>query len=154
MTRRNPIATAMRGASLLPRDEVAGMVRRMRASITALCTGDRLAEAWASLADVLNVAEALADLRIGSGPEARAVIAKAQDALLAIHARAEASAGRPVALHAAEIDALHWLAALHEAQLAACSLREYERAVLRVVERSRQALAGNAGRLRIVGELT
>jgi hypothetical protein len=101
---------------------------------------------WRDMADVANVAEQLAELRIGSGPEADAVIADAQEALGYMHQ--ERMARGTWALRAEERDLivprLELLVRLHELQLEVCSYGEFERAYQAVVRKVTQARAGNA----------
>ena len=103
---------------------------------------------WRSLADVVNMAETLAGMRIGSGPDAEALLAEANQALAAVARREkETGAGR---LTADEADCMAWTIRLHHVQMSNCSHGEYERAFDKTAERIRQALAGNASPATIV----
>jgi hypothetical protein len=63
---------------------------------------------------------------ICSGQQAEAVVHNAQAALAAVQQRH--AGGGSWTLYPAELDALHWLAALHAKQLAECDYSEFERA--------------------------
>jgi len=109
-------------------------------------------QAWLNLADTVNMSEAFARARIGSGPQADEVVLLAQQALHAAHQRhAESDAW---ALTANESEALHWLLRLHALQLGACSFGEFQAAMKSVERRTSQALAGNGRRgVVVVGEM-
>ena len=116
--------------------------------------GIRCAFHWASLADVADVAQTLAGMRLGFGPGADAIIGDAQRALQAVHQRQ--ADGGTWTLYADELEALHWLVRLHTTvQLPACSYGEFDDAFRATHRRLRQALAGNAspGAVVVAGDL-
>lgn len=149
----DPVARAMVGVRTLAPRDVQGQIAIARAALAELGRGADVQRHWRSLADTANMAESLAGLRIGSGPEADHVIRSAQQALADIHARLQRGAGR--ALYAAEVSALTWLVQLHAVQLEACSHDEFDAAYRATERRISQALAGNAaaGAIVIEGEI-
>lgn len=112
--------------------------------------GKHCAHHWRSLADVGNMAETLVTMGICSGQQAEGVVHNAQAALAAVQQRH--AGGGSWTLYPAELDALHWLAALHANQLAECDYSEFERAWRQTHQRVAQARAGNAPRGAIVIE--
>lgn len=122
---------------------MAAQRQRMELALREFCRGEHCSAHWCSLADAANMAETLAEMGLGCGPEAERVINTAQKALHDVHQRHAARS--TWTLYADEIDALHWLARLHcTAQLPACSFGEFSDAFNRTQNRLRQALAGNA----------
>lgn len=123
-------------------------------ALAAFCRGEDCNFHWMSLADTANMAETLAAMGLGSGPDADRVIQGAQMVLHDVYRRQQERGSWT--LYADEIDALHWLVALHcGTQLPACSYGEFEQAVHRTAERMQQARAGNApaGAIVIVGAI-
>lgn len=151
----NALQQAIRSAARIRPDELAVMLTAMRSALDGfLRAGPDAGEHWRSLADTANVAEQLAQLGIGSGPEAEQVIHDAQVALA--YAAQERQDRGTWALRADERDELRerltWLVSVHTTQIAACSYGEFERAYQRTVDRVRQARAGNAPREAVVVE--
>ena len=101
-----------------------------------------------------NLAETFAAMGIGSGLEAERVVTVAQEVLYEVMNRQRERS--TWTLHAAEIEALDWLIALHLKQLQSCDMGEFERALLSTHQRVAQARAGNApaGAIVIEGEIT
>lgn len=148
----NAVEIAINRARKLDTSDVQRQQTLMQTALAEFCRGERCADHWASLADAANMAETLAAMGLGSGPQADRVISDAQRALHDVHTR-HAARGTWT-LYADEIDALHWLVRLHcTVQLAACSYGEFSDAFERTQNRLRQALAGNApaGALVIAG---
>lgn len=104
---------------------------------------------WCQMADILNLAEAMATApakhAIAADASSRAKIAAAQDALGTIHARAHGPAASWSA-RAAELDALREAVWLWGVQLEHCTVGELDSATKAVATKVRQALAGNAPR--------
>ena len=149
----NALAMALvRAGKLLPAEH-AGQVDIIRRALLEFSAGRDCWPHWRSLADAANVAETLSAMGIGRGQQAADVLDSAQAALAAVHRR-HAERGSWT-LYAAELDALHWLIALHAKQLAECSRGEFERALDSTHERLTQALAGNAPRdaVIVVGQI-
>ncbi len=139
----NAVDIAINRARPLAKADVDGQLLNMQVALREFCCGQRCDAHWCSLADAANMAETLAGMGLGSGPEANRVINDAQRVLHDVHQR-HATRGTWT-LHADEIDALHWLVRLHgTAQLPACSYGEFCDAFERTQNRMRQALAGNA----------
>jgi hypothetical protein len=138
----NPIALAMQSAAKLKPAEVARQIGIVRHSLERLMRAELPDASWCDMADAANIAETLAGMGIGSGPEADAAITAAQRVLSDVYAR-HVERGT-WAMRSEEIEALRLLIALHEVQLEACSFGEFDRAFRKTAERVRQALAGNA----------
>jgi hypothetical protein len=135
-------------------ENVAGQVSIMATAVREFSAGQHCAHHWRSLADTSNVAESLAAAGICSGPDADDVIHAAQAALAAVHERSRSRG--TWTLYPAELDALHWLVALHARQLGECDLAEFDRAWQATHQRVSAARAGNAprGATVIVGDMT
>ena len=146
-----PIAASR--ARKLSREDIDEQMALVRQAVAEFVRGEHCARHWLSLADTANMAETLAAARLGAGEEVDQVIQHAQQVLHDVHQR-HASTGSWT-LYADEIDALLWLAPLHEVQLDACNYRQFETAYRRTAQRMAQALAGNAapGARVIVGQI-
>lgn len=142
----NTMQRVLVGVSKLQPADVQRQRQAMQAAIEGLLAGHPGSDCWKSMADAANIAETLASMGIGGGPEAEQVIADAQE-VLAYMAQEHASRGT-WALHAAERDEVRhrllWLASVHGAQLEHCSYGEFDRAYQATRERVSQARAGNA----------
>ncbi|MEY5099131.1 MAG: hypothetical protein RJA36_1850 [Pseudomonadota bacterium] len=138
----NAVQIAISRACKLSGADVEQQMRIVQTAVADFCCGRLCAKHWRDLADTVNMAEALAELGIGSGAEAHAWINAAQQALADVHER-HTQRGTWT-LYADEIEALHWLRRLHQVQLSSCSYGEFDRAFKRVHERMAQARAGNA----------
>jgi hypothetical protein len=149
----NAIDIAINGARKLSRDDVEAQHRLMMRAQDEFARGIDCARHWLSLADTGNMAETLAGMGLGSGPQADEVIERAQKALHDVHQRHETRG--TWTLYADEIDALLWLVQVHHVQLGACSYSEFARAFDVTRERMTQARNGNApaGALVVVGQL-
>lgn len=144
---------AIQGACLLDAKDVAGQVALITRAAAEFSRGIDCARHWLSLADAANMAETLASMHLGSGPDADRVIEDAQRTLSTVHQRHQARG--TWTMWADEIEALGWLVRLHATQLKACSYSEFDTAFKRTAERLAQARAGNAaaGTIVIVGQL-
>lgn len=149
----NSVEIAINRARKLADADVQGQMAIVRNAVAQFCRGIDCGAHWLSLADTANMAETLASMRLGSGEEADRVIQAAQQALADVHARHTERGSWT--LYADEIDALHWLVALHAVQLGAASYGELEDAFHRTARRLEQARAGNAspGSLVITGAI-
>ena len=156
--RPRPIVDAMARAAVGTRKIGAADIEMMagiaNTALAQYAAGADCAAHWLSLADLTNMSQTLADMRLGGGPQAQEVIEHAQRALFESRLRLLGGA-QPWALEDAESDALHWLVRLYAVQLAACSQHEFERAYRRTRDRVEQAAAGNAapGTVVVVGQL-
>lgn len=151
----NPVVRAIRRAARLSRHDVDRQTKIVNDALQAMLKGGADAGArWLDLADTANLAETLAAMRIGFGPDADEVIADAQTALAWM--QQERRDRGTWALRADERQELEArfsaLRDLHRTQLALCSYGEFEQAYRRTEERVRQARAGNAPRDAIVIE--
>lgn len=153
MTRRpvytNAHALAIHNARKLPEADVTGQIALVREHLAILLSGQpAAAESWKSLADVANMTETLADMRIGSGEEAERVIQEAQDSLAQMWTTAQERG--TWALRADERqqieERLDWMVRLHEIQMRAVSIKEYARAFDRLKARVSAARRGQHGR--------
>lgn len=137
----DPISLAMDQARKLTPTERAQLQAAARAGFEALRTGHGNVEAWQDLADVLNLAEALAERRIAGN--LMDTVRTAQAALAALIHRVHAGTGWT--LRGPELTALDDGLWLYAVQLNHCSAGEHRRAHAIVRNRISQALAGNAG---------
>jgi hypothetical protein len=139
----NAVQRAMESVQVLPKHDTGELKAIVRQAFADFTTGQDCAANWKSMADALNVAEALSDIGICSDATSRETIAAGASVLGAVAARhAERNTW---ALKADEFKALSEGLWLHRVQLDHCSLGEYQRAVTAVAKKTRQALAGNAG---------
>jgi hypothetical protein len=135
------IALAMHGARKFTEPRRREMLRPGLEALADLRSGRGGVRAWQHLADALNLAEALAELRIAGNLTAQ--IDAAQQALAALMKRVHAGAGWT--LSAAESRALDDGLWVYGVQLDHCSTSEHRRAVRTVHNRIYQAARGNAG---------
>lgn len=149
----NTMEIAASRARKLSRSDIDQQVALVRLAVAEFCRGQHCAQHWRSLADTANMAETLAGMRMGAGDAVDELVGNTQQALHDVFER-QASSGIWT-LFADEIDALLWLAPLHQAQLEACSYGEFETAYDRTMRRLAQALAGNAapGTIVVVGDM-
>lgn len=149
----NALHIAINGARRLSDHDVQQQVTLMERAASEFARGQHCPVHWLSLADTANMAETLAGMGLGAGPDADRVIEDAQRALAAVHQR-HATRGSWT-LYADEIEAVHWLVRLHTTQLQACSYSEFEQAFRRTAERLAQARAGNApaGAVVVIGQM-
>lgn len=149
----NTMQVASSSARKLGDADVQRQGATVRHAVAEFCRGNDCGRHWLSLADTCNLAETLSSMRLGTGAELDDAITTAQQVLHDTHQRHAATG--VWRLHADEIDALHWLAPVHIAQLQACSYGQFEAAYRRTAQRMLQARAGNAptGAIVIVGQV-
>ena len=137
----NPIEAAMAGARLLLPVERGLLLDPPREALEALRTGTGRGDAWRAMADALNVAEALVELRIAGnlGDQVQA----GQAALSALAGRV--AAGRGWTLNGRELVALDDALWVYQMQLDHCCVSEWQAALQTVQRRISAALAGNGG---------
>lgn len=113
----------------------------MREALEALRTGAGRGDAWRALADALNLAEALVELRIAGnlGDQVHA----GQVALSNLAQRV--AAGRGWTLYGHELVALDDALWVYATQLDHCCVSEWQAALQTVQRRISAALAGNGG---------
>jgi len=136
----NPIEMAVHRVAKLSPSQRVDLLAAGRHALEALGRGQGCVVVWQQFADVLNIAEALAELQIADN--LADTIAQAQAALASLMDRVRD--GRGWTLYAAELVALregHWL---YGVQLDHCSAGEHLRAIEVVRRRISGALAGNA----------
>lgn len=139
----NALQRAMEAVHVLPKHDTIAIKAIVRQVFADFTTGQDCADNWKQMADALNIAEQLSDLGICSDATSRATI-DAGHAVLGAVAERHAERGSWT-LRADEFKALSEALWMHRTQLDYCSLREYERATQQVANKTRQALAGNAG---------
>ena len=150
----NSVQIAIEGAALLaPADRVA-LQRICDDALSAYSRGVDAQAHWLTLADALNVAEALAQAGICSDSSSVRMIDQAQRALGAAHQR-HAERGT-WAMRGPELQALGDGVLIHRIQLDHCSVREYVDAVESTKRHMQAARAGNApaGAVVCVGALS
>jgi len=131
----DPISLAASGAALLSPDQRQALMLPALQTLDALRTGRGNEAVWSAMVDVLNIAEALVGLQIGTnlGEE----IDAAQ--LVLLHLLHRANAGRGWTLYAEELRTLTYAVELYEIQIDHCSTGEHLEAVQRVIRQSRGA---------------
>lgn len=134
------LGMVMHRAALLLPAERASVFNPAQKAFEAFRQGLGTHAAWCHMADALNVAQALAELRI-AGDHATAFEA-AQTALADVMERHPGGGGW--VLRGAEIAALDHALWLYSVQLQHCSRGELGMAVQRTLNRMQQALHGNA----------
>lgn len=150
----NAVEIALRRTRLLSAADIDAQRTRAIANIDGLTLGAGLAVLakpgddaaclvhWQSLADVGNVAETMASMGLGSGPQADEIITTAQIALRDVFLKRQIMG--VWALEEPQVDALRWLVALHcGTQLKAASYGEFERAYVTTENRQLGVLSGN-----------
>jgi hypothetical protein len=149
----NTMDLAKRQAALLSAADVQMQATIMRTVLDEYTRGTHCPAHWCSLADAANLAETLAGMGLGSGQDAEHVIEAAQRTLHDVFVRQQQRGSWT--LYADEIDALNWLLALHNTQLAGTTYGEFEAACRKTAERVSQARAGNApaGAIVVVGQI-
>lgn len=136
----NPIELAIHRACKLSAEQRVDLITPARHALQTLAEGRGSVAVWQQFADVLNLAEALCELRIANN--LASTIEQAQAALAALMGRVKA--GRGWTLYGPEISALREGVWLYGVQLDHCSAGEHLRAIEIVTNRIRGVLAGNA----------
>lgn len=139
----NPMQYVAEGISATPEDKLDKLRARELSSIEALSKGHGGVNEWREVADMLNLAETLANG--GIGPEVLPVCQVAQDELIKAAKRYEAT--RRMGLTATGLNAVRELFAWHDAQRTAITRGEYERAIQTTANRIRSS-AGEVVELR------
>jgi hypothetical protein len=142
----SPVLTAIAGAAVMPADAQRRLVGPGFEALADLRSGRGSVAAWQQLADRLNLAEALCELRIANN--LADTVQSAHAALAAVIQRAQA--GRGWTLFGPEVKALDDALWIYQTQLSLCSLREHQRAEDIARNRISQALAGNASARAVV----
>lgn len=142
----DPVGLAMIRTALLTDAERQPLVQRMQDAFAAFRGGAGSWDAWAALADAMNVAEALSRRQIAS--DHGGTFEAGQRTLHALHQRH--AERRSWTLYPAEITALDDACFVHEVQLRHCSAGELADAVATVQRRVAAALQGNASPRAIV----
>ncbi len=139
---RNPFEVAIAQAQKLTPAGRAHLQGIVTTAFEDFRRGARCADAWATMADALNMAESLAGLNIASDHASRTKIDRGQqvlaDVCLRFHERASWT------LYPAELTALDEALFIHRVQLEHCSLGEFDQAETLTRNRVFQARHGNA----------
>lgn len=138
------VGVAMQRMQVLPEVNRRAMVAIMQACRDAFVRqdGDPRIQ-WENLADVLNVAEALAGLGICSDEHSVAAIESGHEVLSRVYLTWKAGKGGWT-LTAAELARLDAALEVHRLQLRYCTAGEHEKASLKVREKAQQYRNGNA----------
>lgn len=138
----NSVQIAIEGAALLAPADRAELQRICDHALNSFSRGQEASAHWCTLADALNVAEALAQAGICSDTSSAGMIDQAQRALAAAFQR-HAERGT-WALRGPELQALGDGVLIHRIQIDHCSVREYVDAVEATKRRMHAARSGNA----------
>jgi len=143
---------AMDLVTVLSAEQQAQLLTPAKAALDALRTGRGTWDAWRTLADCCNVAQALCAKGIGSNLIDKCL--DAQHALAALHARV--TAGGTWTLRGLELTALDEAVWLHEVQLRHATQGEIAAAIEKVKNVARGALRGDTRQRAhiVIGALT
>lgn len=122
----NPVEWAIKGASLIPQDQLNDLRLRELASIEAFRTGTATLQDWHNLAALLNLCETMA--RRGTGTEALPTCEQAQSTLIEAARRFERT--KRMGTTGPGLQALRDLYEYHDLQRQCVARSEYERAIV------------------------
>lgn len=131
----NPISMAIEGAAITDTARLDKLRMLELQALEAFRTGKATRDDWRSLADMLNVAQVMAEQ--GIGPEVLPACTAAEEALAAAHARF--TAGRSLGFDGPGLQAMRELFAFHDLQRSSVSRSAYEAAITRTANRIRGA---------------
>lgn len=131
----NVISLAITGCSISSEDDLDKLRLRELSAIESFAKGTATPNEFRDLADMLNLAETMANM--GIGPEALEACAAAQSALLAAKVRHD-KLGR-LGMTGEGLQSLRDLYAYHDAQRMAVDRSQYERAISKTRDRIRSA---------------
>ena len=138
----NPIQQVIHQAACMTHDEQDQLMKRFRTAFAALASGRGDLVAWSTMADMCNLSEALAELRVGNNLVDE--IERGQAALSALMSRVQAGAGWT--LDGRELAAIGECVVVYRAQVELCSRGEHQRAEELVRRRIDAALRAGPGR--------
>ena len=147
----NTMEVATQSQSRMKPTEIKLIHNSIDTALERFTKGDLPREHWQTLAEAMNVAEALMGLRICRGDDAEAIFNYAQGVLAGVAMRASRTGSWT--LYAAELRALRDAVWLHKSQVLMCTLHEYTRAFNRAQAVMRGAAAGNAPKGAVVVQL-
>lgn len=127
----NPVQWAIKGASLIPQEELNGLRLRELEAIEAFRNGTATLQDWHDLAALLNLCETMA--RDGIGAEALPTCLQAQDALIEAAKRFERT-GR-MGTTGPGLKALRDLYEYHDLQRQSVPRSDYERIIVKATRR-------------------
>lgn len=127
----NPVQWAMKGAALIPQEELNGLRLRELTSIEAFRTGSATLQDWHDLAALLNLCETMA--REGVGAEALPTCEQVQATLIEAAQRFERTG--KLGTTGTGLQALRALYEYHDLQRQSVARSEYERAILKAVRK-------------------
>lgn len=139
----NSMDWAMSGAYTLPAYTQKQILEMVETGFDALRRGQATRDEWNALANALNIAEALAGLRIG--PNLMPAIQAGMDALHSVALRM--LSGKSSTCHASELSAITEALDMYRIQLRLCSQAEMTRAVQRVNDLHRSGAMKDVARL-------
>ena len=137
----NSIERAIERSRKIPRSDASILKRILMDSLEAMKRGQGRRDDLSNLIDAFNTGEELAVLGICSDAESRTTIQNGQDALVKLYERKRERDS--YTMKADEMSAIKAAIWLHGVQLDFASLGEYEKAKKKVIEKAKQALAGN-----------
>lgn len=142
---RNPLGTAILGATCLTAAEIERTMAPLRNCETALREGRATSTQLSVLETTMAIAAAIEKSGMVRGLEE--IITEAKSALFDIRQRAASTgAWRPTALYAHELDAVHTALTMHQVQLRKVSASELHRVVDKLI-RCTKAQGGEAMRI-------
>lgn len=127
----NPIIHALEGARITSGPLLDKLRLLELSAIESFAKGQATRKDWTALAELLNLAETMA--QDGIGPEVIPVCQQAQEAL--IRAFDRAAGGKSLGMDGPGLNAIRDLYALHDAQRTAVSRSEYEKAIKKTADR-------------------
>lgn len=145
----DPVRHAMQSVALLPAESIQVVKSGLAQALERFTAGRDCRLHWMTMADALNVAESLANLRICGDDGSRQIIERGMAVLAAVwerHLHRESWTLRYCEEHQTHerelLDLALWM---HGVQLEHCTFREYEQAIEMTANRVRGALAGSPG---------
>lgn len=130
----NPVAFAIEGAAIPPKEELDKLRLRELSSLDAFTRGLAGLQEWSDLKAMLNLAEAMAQLGVGKD-EVMPACHAAQAALIDAARRYERTGKMGLTGHG--LQALRELYAYHDAQRSSVARSVYEQAIKRATNRVR-----------------
>lgn len=127
----NPISMAIAGCAITDTARLDKLRMLELQALEAFRTGKATRDDWRSLADMLNVAQVMAEQ--GIGPEVLAACEAAEEALQGAHARF--TAGKSLGFDGPGLQAMRELFAFHDLQRSSVSRSAYEAAIKKTSNR-------------------
>lgn len=131
----NPITHALAGAAITDTARLDKLRMLELQALEAFRTGKATRDDWRSLADMLNVAQVMAEQ--GIGPEVLPACEAAEEALQGAHARF--TAGKSLGFDGPGLQAMRELFQFHDLQRSSVGRSRYEAAIKKTADRIRGA---------------